>query len=76
LRLNAKSLEVGDLDAELVRSKQTIDLAAAASGRVTTFHYNREVVEILNGTEQLDRGEGIPEDQLDPHLTRLKSKTK
>jgi len=31
---------------------------------------------ILNGIEQLDRGEGIPEDQLDAHLARLKSKTK
>jgi hypothetical protein len=31
---------------------------------------------ILSGIEQLDRGEGIPEDQLDAHLDRLKSKTK
>jgi hypothetical protein len=31
---------------------------------------------ILSGIEQLDRGEGIPEDQLDAHLARLKSKTK
>jgi hypothetical protein len=31
---------------------------------------------ILNGIEQLDRGEGIPEDQLDAHLAGLKSKTK
>jgi hypothetical protein len=31
---------------------------------------------IRNGIEQLDRGEGIPEDQLDAHLARLKSKTK
>jgi hypothetical protein len=28
------------------------------------------------GIKQLDRGEGIPEDQLDAHLARLKSKTK
>lgn len=31
---------------------------------------------ILNGIEQLDRGEGIPEDHLDANLARLKSKTK
>jgi hypothetical protein len=31
---------------------------------------------ILNGIEQLDRGEGIPEDLLDANLARLKSKTK
>jgi hypothetical protein len=31
---------------------------------------------IRNGIEQLDRGEGIPEDQLDAYLARLKSKTK
>lgn len=31
---------------------------------------------IRNGIEQLDCGEGIPEDQLDVHLARLKSKTK
>jgi hypothetical protein len=28
---------------------------------------------IVSGIEQLDRGEGIPEDQLDAHLARLKS---
>ena len=27
---------------------------------------------IQRGIEQLDRGEGIPEDQLDAHLSRLK----
>jgi hypothetical protein len=27
------------------------------------------------GIEQLDRGEGIPEDQLDAHLGNLKSRT-
>jgi hypothetical protein len=31
---------------------------------------------IRSGIAQLDRGEGIPEDQLDAHLARLKSKTK
>jgi predicted solute-binding protein len=31
---------------------------------------------IRNGIAQLDRGEGIPEDQLDAHLAKLKSKTK
>ena len=31
---------------------------------------------ILTGIQQLDRGEGIPEDQLDAHLAKLKSKTK
>jgi hypothetical protein len=36
---------------------------------------NREVIgeKIRRGIEQLDRGEGIPEDQLDTHLTKLKS---
>jgi hypothetical protein len=29
---------------------------------------------IRRGIEQLDRGEGIPEDQLDSHLARLKAK--
>lgn len=31
---------------------------------------------ILTGIQQLDRGEGIPEHQLDAHLAKLKSKTK
>jgi len=37
---------------------------------------NREVnsAKIRRGIEQLDRGEGIPEDQLDAHLARLKAK--
>src|SRR3984957_6263625 len=30
---------------------------------------------IRRGTEQLDRGEGIPEDQLDAHLAKLKSQS-
>jgi hypothetical protein len=36
---------------------------------------NREVIgaKIRRGIEQLDRGEGIPEDQLDRHLAKLKS---
>ena len=29
---------------------------------------------IRRGIEQLDRGEGIPEDQLDSHLAKLKAK--
>jgi hypothetical protein len=38
---------------------------------------NREVInaKIWRGIEQLDRGEGIPEDQLDAHLAKLKAKT-
>ncbi len=37
---------------------------------------NREVihVKIRRGIEQLDRGQGIPEDQLDDYLARLKAK--
>ena len=37
---------------------------------------NREAVnaKIRRGIEQLDRGEGIPEDQLDAHLAELKAK--
>jgi predicted transcriptional regulator len=37
---------------------------------------NREAInaKIKRGIEQLDRGEGIPEDQLDAHLSRLKAK--
>ncbi len=37
---------------------------------------NRETIDakIRCGIEQLFRGEGIPEDQLDAHLTNLKSK--
>ncbi len=36
---------------------------------------NREAVnaKIRRGIEQLDRGEGIPDDQLDTYLTKLKS---
>ncbi len=36
---------------------------------------NRETInaKIRRGIEQLDRGEGIPEDQLEAHLARLKS---
>ena len=38
---------------------------------------NRETInaKIRRGIEQLDRGEGIPEDQLDAHLANLKSQT-
>ena len=38
---------------------------------------NREIInaKIRRGIEQLDRGEGIPEDQLDAHLANLKSQT-
>jgi len=37
---------------------------------------NREEInaKIRRGIEQLDRGEGVPEDQLDSHLARLKAK--
>jgi len=37
---------------------------------------NRETInaKIRHGIEQLDRGEGIPEDQLDAHLAKLKAK--
>jgi hypothetical protein len=37
---------------------------------------NREAInaKIRRGIDQLDRGEGIPEDQLDTYLTRLKNK--
>jgi Arc/MetJ-type ribon-helix-helix transcriptional regulator len=36
---------------------------------------NRQTVDakIRTGLEELDRGEGIPEDQLDEHLDRLKA---
>ena len=36
---------------------------------------NREAInaKIRRGIEQLDRSEGIPEDQLDPHLAKLKA---
>ena len=39
---------------------------------------NREIInaKIRRGIEQLDRGEGIPEDQLDAHLANLKTKHK
>jgi hypothetical protein len=38
---------------------------------------NREAInaKIRRGIEELDRGEGIPEDQLDSHLARLKAKS-
>ena len=38
---------------------------------------NQETInaEIRRGIDQLDRGEGIPEDQLDAHLAKLKSQT-
>lgn len=38
---------------------------------------NREAVtaKIRRGIEQLDRGEGIPDDQLDTYLTKLKAKS-
>jgi hypothetical protein len=37
---------------------------------------NREAIntKIRRGIEQLDRGEGIPDDQLDAHLAKLKAK--
>lgn len=39
---------------------------------------NRDTInaKIKRGIDQLDRGEGIPEDQLDKHLKRLKSQHK
>ena len=38
---------------------------------------NREIInaKIKRGIEQLDRGEGIPEDQLDARLANLKNRT-
>jgi hypothetical protein len=38
---------------------------------------NREAInaKIRRGIDQLDRCEGIPEDQLDAHLAKLKSQT-
>ena len=38
---------------------------------------NRNTVNarIRTGIDQLDRGEGIPDDQLDAHLAKLKSQT-
>ena len=38
---------------------------------------NRAVInaKIRRGIEQLDRGEGIPEDQLDAHLANLKAQS-
>ncbi len=38
---------------------------------------NREIInaKIKRGLDQLERGEGIPEDQLDAHLAKLKSQT-
>ena len=38
---------------------------------------NREAInaKIRRGIEQLDRGEGIPEDQLDAHLAKLKKQS-
>ena len=38
---------------------------------------NREIInaKTKRGIEQLDRGEGIPEDQLDAHLANLKNRT-
>ncbi len=37
---------------------------------------NRDAIDakIRRGIEQLDRGEGIPEDRLDDYLTKLKAK--
>jgi hypothetical protein len=37
---------------------------------------NRDTIDakIRRGVEQLERGEGIPEDQLDAHLAKLKSR--
>ena len=38
---------------------------------------NRRCVDakIRNGIEELERGEGIPEEELDAHLRRLKTRT-
>ena len=38
---------------------------------------NRDAInaKIRNGIDQLERGEGIPEDQLDAHLAKLKPKS-
>ncbi|HUA01922.1 MAG TPA: hypothetical protein VMB02_16415 [Candidatus Aquilonibacter sp.] len=38
---------------------------------------NRDAInaKVQRGIEQLTRGEGIPEDQLDAHLAKLKNKT-
>jgi len=39
---------------------------------------NRETInaKIRRGIDQLNRGQGIPEDQLDAHLAKLKAKPK
>jgi len=35
---------------------------------------NREAAKIRRGIEQLDRGEGIPDNKLEAHLAKLKAK--
>ena len=38
---------------------------------------NRQAIDvhIRTGIDELERGEGIPEDELDPHLQRLKAQS-
>jgi len=40
---------------------------------LTTVRVRSAVAKIRRGTDQLDRGEGIPEDQLDAYLAKLKA---
>ena len=82
--MNIEIIDTG-LEARIRRQMQT---TGAATAEETLLHLletqeeqdrwlmdNRDFInaKIRRGKEQLDRGEGIPEDQLDAHLDRLKT---
>ncbi|HEY3742313.1 MAG TPA: hypothetical protein VGL53_20830 [Bryobacteraceae bacterium] len=80
-------IEIHDASVE-ARIQRQIEVTGATSPEEALLHLletqeeqdrwlaeNREAVnaKILRGLEQLDRGEGIPEDRIQAHLAQLKS---
>jgi len=72
------NIEIHNMALEARIQKQ---IQATGSGSVeealTRLLENQAAInaKILRGIEQLDRGEGIPEDQLDAYLAKLKSQS-
>jgi hypothetical protein len=82
------TIEIRDADLE-ARLRRQLQSTGSRSVEELLFHLleaqeeqdrwlleNRETInsQIRRGIKQLDRGEGIPSDQLDVHLAKLKAK--
>lgn len=71
IKKQLKATGSGSVEEVLLRLQETKE------GQDRWLLENREAINsrIRRGIEQLDRGEGIPEDQLDAHLEKLKKRS-